>query len=40
MEKEQVKDENNDIVFKEDGQAENNMIGALTTFILEHWCGI
>lgn len=38
MENEQVKDENGDIVFK-DGQAENNMIGALTTFILEHWCG-
>jgi hypothetical protein len=37
--KEQVKYENGDIVFKEDGPTKNNMNCALTTFILTHWCG-
>jgi hypothetical protein len=39
MESENLKDEQGDIVYHADGTAMNNMIGALTTLILEHWCG-
>jgi hypothetical protein len=39
MEAENLKDEQGDIVYHSDGTAMNNMIGALTTLILEHWCG-
>jgi hypothetical protein len=39
MEAEVLKDEQGDIVYHSDGTAMNNMIGALTTLILEHWCG-
>jgi hypothetical protein len=34
-----LKDEQGDIVYHSDGTPMNNMIGALTTLILEHWCG-
>lgn len=37
MEEEIWKDEAGDIVLKEYGTPHNNMIGALTTIILEHW---
>lgn len=40
MEKETLEDENGNIIFIEDRFAQNNMIGALTTMILEHWWGI
>jgi hypothetical protein len=39
MESETLKDEQGDIVYHSDGTTMNNMIGALTTLILEHWCG-
>jgi hypothetical protein len=39
MESESLKDEQGDIVYHSDGTPMNNMIGALTTLILEHWCG-
>lgn len=39
IEAEVVKDEEGDIFHKEDGDPQNNLIGALTSFILEHWCG-
>ena len=39
MAKETLKDDNGDIIFHEDGKTLSNMIGALTTMILEHWCG-
>jgi hypothetical protein len=39
MEAENLKDEQGDIVYHSDGTTMNNMIGALTTLILEHWCG-
>jgi hypothetical protein len=39
METETLKDEQGDIVYHSDGTPMNNMIGALTTLILEHWCG-
>ena len=39
MEVETLKDEQGDIVYHSDGTPMNNMIGALTTLILEHWCG-
>jgi hypothetical protein len=39
MEAEVLKDEEGDIVYHTDGTPVNNMIGALTTLILEHWCG-
>ena len=40
MEKEVLRDDARDIIFHEDGKPQSNMIGALTTMILEHWCGI
>jgi hypothetical protein len=39
MEAENLKDEQGDLVYHTDGTPMNNMIGALTTLILEHWCG-
>lgn len=39
MEKEVVKDENGDVEFHSDGTPINNMIGALTPLIQEHFCG-
>ena len=39
MESEVLKDEQGDIVFNPDGTPQSNMIGALTSMILEHWCG-
>jgi hypothetical protein len=39
MEAKMLKDEQGDIVYHSDGNPMNNMIGALTTLILEHWCG-
>jgi len=39
MAEEIVKDVVGDIVYNEDGNPQNNMIGALTSFILEHMCG-
>jgi hypothetical protein len=39
MEKEVLKDESGYIIYHENGLLERNMIGALTTLILEHWCG-
>jgi hypothetical protein len=39
MEAEVLRDEQGDIVYHTDGSPHNNMIGALTTTILEHWCG-
>lgn len=39
MEAEVLRDEQGDIVYHTDGTSHNNMIGALTTTILEHWCG-
>jgi hypothetical protein len=39
MESGVLKDEEGDIVYHPDGTTVNNMIGALTTLILEHWCG-
>lgn len=38
MEKELLKDEAGDIIHNIDGTPQNNMIGALTSMILEHWC--
>ena len=40
MEKEVVKDEQGDIMFNPDGTSQCNMIGALTTLIYEHFCGL
>lgn len=39
MENEILKDEAGDIIHNSDGAPQRNMIGALTSFILEHWCG-
>lgn len=39
MEAEILRDEQGDVVYHIDGTPHNNMIGALTTTILEHWCG-
>jgi len=39
MEAETLRDEQGDIVYHINGTPQNNMIGALTTSILEHWCG-
>jgi len=39
MAEEKFKDVVGDIVYNEDGNPQNNMIDALTSFILEHWCG-
>jgi hypothetical protein len=39
MESEILRDEHGDIVYHTNGSPQNNMIGALTTAILEHWCG-
>ena len=40
MEREVLKDENGDVMFNLDGTSINNMIGALTTMIQEHFCGV
>ena len=34
-----LKDEKGDGIHNPDGTVRNNMIGALTSMILEHWCG-
>ena len=39
MEKEVLIDDPGDIIFHEDRKPQRNVIGALTTMILEHWCG-
>ncbi len=39
MEQEVLKDESGDVILHDDGAPQSNMIGALTTMILEHWCG-
>lgn len=39
MQDELLKDEAGDIIHNPDGTTQNNMIGALTSMILEHWCG-
>lgn len=39
MERELLKDEVGDIIHNRDGTTQSNMIGALTSMILEHWCG-
>lgn len=39
MAEEIVKDEAGDVVHDENGDPQNNMIIALTSFILEHCCG-
>ena len=39
MEVEVLKDENGDVIHNPDGSTIINMIGALTSMILEHWCG-
>ena len=39
LEKEVLRDEQGDIKFNLDGTAQNNMIGALTALIQEHFCG-
>lgn len=39
MENELLKDEAGDMIHNSDGDPQRNMIGALTSFILEHWCG-
>ena len=40
MIEELVKDEVGDVVHKFEGKPHNNMIGALTSMILKHWCGL
>ena len=39
MENEVLRDDAGDIIFHEDEKPQSNMIRALTTMILEHWCG-
>ena len=39
MEEEVLKDEKGDVIHNPDDTVINNMIGALTSMILEHWCG-
>ena len=39
MENEILKYEGGDIIHNLDGSPQSNMIGALTSLILEHWCG-
>ena len=39
MENEILKDEGGNIIHNTEGDPQSNMIGALTSFILEHWCG-
>lgn len=39
MEEEIFKHENGDVIHNPDGTTISNMIGALTSMILEHWCG-
>jgi hypothetical protein len=39
MEAEVLRDEQGDVVYHLNGTPQNNMIGALTTLILKHWCG-
>lgn len=38
MEGEFVKDEAGDVIHNENGDPQNNMTGAIASFILEHWC--
>lgn len=39
MENEFLKDGGGDIIHNVDGDPQSNTIGALISFILEHWCG-
>ena len=39
MEEQLRKDEQGNIVHNSDGTIQNNVIGALTSMIVEHWCG-
>ena len=39
MENEILKEEGGDIIHNPDGSPQSNMIGALASFILQHWCG-
>ena len=39
MEAKVLKDDQEDVVYHLNGTPQSNMIGALTTLILEHWCG-
>ncbi|WP_208081231.1 hypothetical protein, partial [Bacteroides uniformis] len=39
MENELLHDKVGDIIHNFDGTPQNNMIGALNSLILEHWCG-
>lgn len=39
MAEEIVKNGAGDVLHKEDGNPQSNMIGALTSIILKHWCG-
>jgi len=39
MEEECLKDTNRNIIHTADGSVQSNMIGALTSMILEHWDG-
>lgn len=39
MEEELLKDEARDIIHNPNSSTISNMIGALTSMILEHWCG-
>jgi hypothetical protein len=39
MEAEILRDEKGDVVYHLNGTPQNNMIGALTTLIIEQWCG-
>lgn len=39
MEEEVLKDEKGDVIHNPDGTTTGNMIGALTSMVLEHWCG-
>lgn len=40
MEKKILKDESGDAIYHENGLPQSNMIGTLTTLIIEHGCGI
>ena len=39
MEAEVLEDEAGDVIHNSDGSTTSNMIGSLTSMILEHWCG-
>ena len=39
MEAKLLKDEARDVIHNSNGSTTSNMIGALTSMILEHWCG-